>query len=192
MSDGKGCLCEAHSYAECGCPNVDWTPQQVYDLKDKCIAKDAKIKELTQVLDTAHKVFAADITGLHKIIKELEYKSQEACNGLSRATDRVVKLEKRVEELQRHKHPLENRSEAVVINQRVKIAELENEVQSAYDLAERHMNEKHTLTTTNEKFVEALDKYGDHLKCEKLVGASGCDCGFDDTLYQASKKIRKD
>jgi hypothetical protein len=33
MSDGKGCVCGAYSYAECGCPDVDWTPQEIYDLK---------------------------------------------------------------------------------------------------------------------------------------------------------------
>jgi hypothetical protein len=31
---GGGCLCHAHSEAECGC-DVDWTPREVYELRDK-------------------------------------------------------------------------------------------------------------------------------------------------------------
>ena len=34
MADGKGCKCAAHSEAECGC-DADWTPQEVYDLRDE-------------------------------------------------------------------------------------------------------------------------------------------------------------
>jgi hypothetical protein len=29
---GEGCLCHAHSEAECGC-DVDWTPREVYELR---------------------------------------------------------------------------------------------------------------------------------------------------------------
>jgi hypothetical protein len=29
---GEGCLCHAHSEAECGC-DVDWTPVEVYELR---------------------------------------------------------------------------------------------------------------------------------------------------------------
>lgn len=38
MSDGGGCKCAASSYADCGCDDVDWTPQEVYDLR-KEVAK---------------------------------------------------------------------------------------------------------------------------------------------------------
>lgn len=31
MADGKGCRCYASGEAECGC-DVDWTPQEFYDL----------------------------------------------------------------------------------------------------------------------------------------------------------------
>ncbi len=33
---GKGCLCHAHSEAECGC-DVDWTPREVYELREECM-----------------------------------------------------------------------------------------------------------------------------------------------------------
>jgi hypothetical protein len=39
MADGKGCKCGAYGSCECGCPDVDWTPQEVYDLR-------ARVKEL--------------------------------------------------------------------------------------------------------------------------------------------------
>jgi len=31
---GGGCLCHAHSEAECGC-DVDWTPREVYELVEQ-------------------------------------------------------------------------------------------------------------------------------------------------------------
>jgi len=43
MSDGKGCQCGAYGSYECGCPDVDWTPQEVYDLKAKIIFLEKKL-----------------------------------------------------------------------------------------------------------------------------------------------------
>lgn len=34
MSDGRGCKCGAHGKHECGC-GVDWTRQEVYDLREE-------------------------------------------------------------------------------------------------------------------------------------------------------------
>ena len=31
---GMGCTCSAHDSSECGCPGVDWTPREVYHLRD--------------------------------------------------------------------------------------------------------------------------------------------------------------
>lgn len=31
--EGKGCKCFARSSSECGCPDVDWTPKAVYELR---------------------------------------------------------------------------------------------------------------------------------------------------------------
>ena len=31
---GMGCTCCAHDASECGCPGVDWTPSEVYKLRD--------------------------------------------------------------------------------------------------------------------------------------------------------------
>jgi hypothetical protein len=31
---GEGCLCHAHSEAECGC-SADWTPREVYELREQ-------------------------------------------------------------------------------------------------------------------------------------------------------------
>lgn len=33
MVDRRGCTCAAQSENECGCPNVDWTPWEIYNLQ---------------------------------------------------------------------------------------------------------------------------------------------------------------
>ena len=43
--EGKGCKCYAWSQGECAC-NVDWTPKEVYRLRDEIEAKDKRIAEL--------------------------------------------------------------------------------------------------------------------------------------------------
>lgn len=45
MPDGKGCKCSANSESECGC-GVDWTPQEVYDLR----TENAVLRGVNQVL----------------------------------------------------------------------------------------------------------------------------------------------
>jgi HPt (histidine-containing phosphotransfer) domain-containing protein len=45
MSDGAGCQCGAYAQFECAC-DVDWTPQEVYDLRER-------IDKLTAELETA-------------------------------------------------------------------------------------------------------------------------------------------
>lgn len=37
---GEGCVCHAHSEAECGC-DVDWTPREVYELRERALANEA-------------------------------------------------------------------------------------------------------------------------------------------------------
>ena len=54
--DGMGCTCGAYSYAECGC-GADWTPSEVYRLRDELARQAATIAELQQwknaVIDAA-------------------------------------------------------------------------------------------------------------------------------------------
>jgi len=40
---GEGCLCHAHSEAECGC-DVDWTPREVYELREQVKHLQSKIE----------------------------------------------------------------------------------------------------------------------------------------------------
>jgi hypothetical protein len=47
MADGKECKCAAHSESECGC-DVDWTPQEVYDLR----AENKRLKGAIRRMDT--------------------------------------------------------------------------------------------------------------------------------------------
>jgi hypothetical protein len=43
---GEGCLCHAHSEAECGC-DVDWTPREVYELREQ---RDRLAEALERIL----------------------------------------------------------------------------------------------------------------------------------------------
>jgi hypothetical protein len=43
---GGGCLCHAHSEAECGC-DVDWTPREVYELREQ---RDRLAEALERIL----------------------------------------------------------------------------------------------------------------------------------------------
>jgi hypothetical protein len=55
MSDGKGCKCFAYGKYECGC-GADWTPQEIYDLRERVKELEAELKNhrqypLNQFLD---------------------------------------------------------------------------------------------------------------------------------------------
>ncbi len=45
MANGKGCECGARGECECGC-GVDWTPQEVYDLR----AENAVLRGCEEIL----------------------------------------------------------------------------------------------------------------------------------------------
>jgi len=47
MADGKGCKCAAYDESECGC-DVDWTPQEVYDLRTENEQLKEAIRRLAQ------------------------------------------------------------------------------------------------------------------------------------------------
>jgi len=49
---GQGCLCHAHSEAECGC-DVDWTPREVYELREKLSAVTGERDEAVNNYETA-------------------------------------------------------------------------------------------------------------------------------------------
>ena len=50
---GEGCVCHANSKAECGCFDVDWTPKEVYELREE---NEKLKKERNDYLeDAAHK-----------------------------------------------------------------------------------------------------------------------------------------
>ena len=52
MSDGKGCKCWAKCSNECRC-DADWTPQEIYDLRDRITALE---KELAEALNLVNKL----------------------------------------------------------------------------------------------------------------------------------------
>jgi hypothetical protein len=57
---GEGCLCHAHSEAECGC-DVDWTPREVYELREQ---RDRLAEALRELCETLLKDKPRDITEL--------------------------------------------------------------------------------------------------------------------------------
>jgi len=52
---GQGCLCHAHSEAECGC-DVDWTPREVYELREQ---RDRLAEALEMVLNEIGEAYLA-------------------------------------------------------------------------------------------------------------------------------------
>lgn len=62
--DGLGCRCGAYGRNECGCPNADWTPSEVYELRDE-------INRLTAELDTTKKERDNYFDGRNEKIREL-------------------------------------------------------------------------------------------------------------------------
>jgi len=55
--------------------------RELWNLKTRGMGKELRIKELTKTLDTAHKVFASDIDGLGRTIKELKAEVEIQTNG---------------------------------------------------------------------------------------------------------------
>lgn len=47
---GKGCKCAAYNSDECGCPNVDWTPKEVYTLRAEKAELQARVERLEKCL----------------------------------------------------------------------------------------------------------------------------------------------
>ena len=66
MSDGIGCTCFASYQGECAC-NADWTPQEVYELRDKV----AYYSKLALENSLAHSEKMAEITDLKQQRDEL-------------------------------------------------------------------------------------------------------------------------
>lgn len=56
----------------------------------------------------------------------------------------------------------------------------------------REKEKREAAEATIQKMREALQKYGDHLKCEKLAGVAGCDCGFDEALTPGPVEEKKE
>ena len=46
---GGGCQCHAHSESECGC-DVDWTPREVYELREQRDRLAEALRELCETL----------------------------------------------------------------------------------------------------------------------------------------------
>ena len=74
MADGKGCRCGAYGSCECGCPDVDWTPQEVYDLRAKLEEAETKLLEMPVVIYPKGE--------LQKKIEELESRLKEVMDEL--------------------------------------------------------------------------------------------------------------
>jgi len=51
QGDGIGCHCYANSYHECGCPDADWTPSEVYELQDQLAASQAEVERLRKYVE---------------------------------------------------------------------------------------------------------------------------------------------
>ena len=55
-TEGEGCTCAAWNESDCGC-RVDWTPREVYQLRDK-------IKELESYIKHLEEMYKCELEGL--------------------------------------------------------------------------------------------------------------------------------
>jgi len=83
--DGIGCQCRAHSFHECGCPDADWTPSEVYELKDQLAASNAEVARLRELLSRALECLKAyggvlGIEAARQIFEELAPAPEEKCS----------------------------------------------------------------------------------------------------------------
>lgn len=71
---GKGCKCAAYNADECGCSDVDWTPKEVYILRDKVKLMQAVIEAARTVVDNYYKYWHGntDIDKLRDVLKALD------------------------------------------------------------------------------------------------------------------------
>jgi hypothetical protein len=79
---GEGCLCHAHSEAECGC-DADWTPREVYELREQ---RD----RLADQIEANHK--------LTLMLERMVYQSREQRDRLAEALERVLEYQGRFDE----------------------------------------------------------------------------------------------
>ena len=79
---GEGCLCHAHSEAECGC-DADWAPREVYELREQ---RD----RLADQIEANHK--------LTLMLERMVYQSREQRDRLAEALERVLEYQGRFDE----------------------------------------------------------------------------------------------
>lgn len=80
MSDGKGCKCAAYSASDCGCPDVDWTPQEIYDLREKLSTLREENERLKKQVDASRLVQETlDKEGsVNLAVRMLDYRDKNA------------------------------------------------------------------------------------------------------------------
>lgn len=72
MSDGKDCKCYARYKNECACEGVDWTPQEVYDLRAKLKIATEALKELQKEFETNPNDYRWSLTRIGQALAEIE------------------------------------------------------------------------------------------------------------------------
>ena len=68
--EGKGCRCYARSRGECACENVDWTPSEVYELRNRIVELEQENKELEECFDECYEELGKVQHELNKAPKE--------------------------------------------------------------------------------------------------------------------------
>ena len=105
MSDGIGCTCFASYQGECAC-NADWTPQEVYELRDKVayyskLALENSLRYSEQILKVNTVTDQRDelLVALKLIIENDGaygskcYNAQNICKGRDLAYTAIAKVE---------------------------------------------------------------------------------------------------
>jgi len=71
---GEGCQCSARCSCECGC-DVDWTPREVYDLREQ---RDRLAEEIEQLKSQLTQTRGAVTISRNGYVQELEQQRDEA------------------------------------------------------------------------------------------------------------------
>ena len=73
---GEGCMCHAHSESECAC-DVDWTPREVYELREQCSNLDDQVSAAMMVIRGLEQQRDRLAEALREIINE-DYGGEQA------------------------------------------------------------------------------------------------------------------
>ncbi len=87
---GKGCDCGAWADFECVCDEVDWTPKEVYDLREEVARMQQQIRNMQEIIDDDTKQ-KSELTNEVARLRELLNRAIKIANTLSGGGSRACR-----------------------------------------------------------------------------------------------------